>query len=279
VALLAAAGVVVCILRPRGWGSGERFFAGWLAVGYTFFSLIALKEPRHSVLILLPLAFFGVRCIVSLAPAKAMPIVALAFASITFGQTLLRKEVPAMHGYNEAVSYVAARAPRNSVILFSGYRDGAFTFDLRARKDRRDLSVLRSDKLLLKVQQRRELGVEELRVTSAETAEMLNHYGVKYVVSQPNFWDDLKNMQMLQAVLHSPQFRLVATIPIVSNVNHEDQQLEIYENLGPIDRSGPQRIRLELPIIGSTVEGTLGQSGETAEGRGLSSPSVSHDLR
>jgi hypothetical protein len=259
VVLLSSAALVLGVLRPGWWGQGEKYFAGWLVGGYIFFSLIALKEPRHSVLILLPLAFFSVRCIQSISamPARATSVLAVVFAGATFGHTLLRDEVPRMYGYREAADYVAGRAPQGSVILFSGYRDGAFIFDLRSRIDRRDLSTLRSDKLLLRVRQRW-LAADELKLTGAETGEMLNHYGVKYVVSQPNFWGDLKNLQMLQGVLHSPQFRLVATIPITSNVNHEDQQIEIYENLEPINKTGRQRIRLELPIIGQTAEGTLG---------------------
>ena len=260
VALLALAGITLCIVRPQQWGSGERLFAAWLVAGYLFFSLIALKETRHSVLILLPLAFFAVRAILTTLPQKAGATLALVLASGTLAHTVLRAQVPEMGGYSQAVDYVARRAPRNSVVLFSGYRDGAFTFDMRARKDRRDLSVLRADKLLLRVAQRRELGVTELKMTAADTVDALNRYGVKYIVSQPNFWDDIKNMQMLQDLLHGPQFRLVATIPVTSNVNHEDHTLEIYENLGQVSTAGRQRIRLELPIIGATVEGTIGQT-------------------
>jgi Dolichyl-phosphate-mannose-protein mannosyltransferase len=255
--VLAVTGLILGILRRHLQRGEEAFFAGWLAVGYIFFSLIALKEPRHTVLILLPLAFFAIRGIVGLLPARIGPPVAVAFAVVTLGHTLLRAEVPEMHGYREAVDYVAKHAPPNSVVLFSGYRDGPFVFDMRTREDRRDLSVLRADKLLLRVTQRRELGVDELDVTPVETGEMLNRYGVKYIVSQPNFWDDLKNMQMLQNVLHTPQFRLVATIPVVSNVNHTDRKLEIYENLGTPSRLR-ERIRLELPIIGVFVEGPIG---------------------
>jgi hypothetical protein len=255
--LLAASAAVLITLRKHSRLEGDRFFAGWLAVGYVFFSLIALKEPRHTVLILLPLAFFAIRAIVGVLPAKIGPASAVAFGILTLGHTLVRAEVPAMHGYREAVDYVAKNAPPNSVILFSGYRDGPFIFDLRTREDRRDLSVLRADKLLLRVAQRRELGVEELDVTPAKAGEMLNRYGVKYIVSQPNFWDDLNNMQMLQDVLHTPQFRLVGTIPVSSNVDHTDRELEIYENLGNLS-TVRERIRLELPIIGVFVEGSVG---------------------
>jgi hypothetical protein len=113
-------------------------------------------------------------------------------------------------------------------------------------------------KLLLRVKQRRDLGVEQKNVSEAETADMLNRYGVSYVVDQPNFWDDLKNMRQLQQVLHTKQFRLVDTITIVSNVSHLDHKLEVYENLGPLN-AHRERIRLELPMAGLVMEGKLGE--------------------
>jgi len=64
-------------------------------------------------------------------------------------------------------------------------------------------------------------------------------------------------MQQLQRVLHTPQFRLVDTIPIGSNVSHPDEKLEIYQNLGPLNPHREQ-IRLELLMVGVVLEGKLG---------------------
>jgi hypothetical protein len=262
VTALAAAGLAMCALRRKEWwGEGESFFGLWLLTGYVFFSLIALKETRHTVTILLPLAYFAVLGVRLLTPARAVPILALGLAAASFGETIWRHPTPYLDGYGKAADYVAAHAPRGSVILFSGYRDGAFTFDVRRRVDRPDLSVLRADKLLLRVPQRRELGVEELKVSEAELLDMMDRFGVSYIVNQPNFWDDLKNMQEMQHVLHSPQFRKVADIPVLSNVNdHLDRELEIYENLARVRVSRKEPIRLELPIIGMQVEGTIGNA-------------------
>jgi hypothetical protein len=263
--ILAAATLIATAIRKRWWGDAEKFFAGWLVCGYFFFSLIALKETRYTVLILLPLVFFAVRGVVRIAP-RIGPALMLAFSLVTYGYTLLEKPVPYVRGYAEAVDYVAAHAPRGGVIMFSGYHDGAFIFDMRLREDRRDLFVLRADKLLLNLKllagnrertQKREADVEQRNVTETETAEMLNRYGVSYVVTQPNFWDDLKNMQQLQRVLHTKQFRLVDTIPVVSNVGDLDHKLEIYQNLGPLNAQR-ERIRLELPMAGVVLEGKLG---------------------
>ncbi|MBV8841171.1 MAG: glycosyltransferase family 39 protein [Bryobacterales bacterium] len=256
IVVLAVVALVAWVALGKG-AEGDSFFAAWLAAGYAFFSFIALKEPRHTVLILLPLAFFAVRALTRFAPPAIVPILAVTFAVVSFGNTMLRHPPPYVDGYAKAAEYIAARAPRGSVVLFSGYRDGAFIFDLRRQLKRTDLWVLRADKLLLRVAVGRQLGVEQLRVSEAETEGMINELGVSYIVNQPNFWDDLSNMQQLQHVLHSSQFRKVATIPITSNVNHTDRELEIYENLMPIQINRKQRIRMELPIIGVQVEGTF----------------------
>ena len=255
--VLAATTLIATAVRKSWRGEAEKFFAGWLVLGYIFFSLIALKDSRYTVLILLPLAFFAVRGVVGFAP-RIGPYLVLVFSLACYGYTLLERPVPYVLGYAEAVDYVATHAPHGGVVMFSGYRDGAFVVDMRLREDRRDLSVLRADKLLLKVKQRRDLGVSERNITEAETAEMLNLYGVSYVVDQPNFWDDLKNMQQLQRVLHTKQFRLVDTIAIVSNVGHLDRKLEIYQNLGPLN-AHRERIRMELPMAGLVMEGKLGE--------------------
>jgi hypothetical protein len=256
VALAAAAGLALAATQ-RMRGEGEGFFGAWLVAGYVFFSLIALKEPRHTVTILLPLAFFAVEAVRRAAPARFAPALAMLFACAAFGNTIWRHPAPYVEGYGAAADFVVSRAPRGSVILFSGYRDGAFVFDVRRRVDRPDLWVLRADKLLLRVPQRRELGLEELNVSESQILEMIDRFGVSYVVNQANFWDDLKNMQEFQRVLHSSQFRKVATIPVASNVNHEDRDLEIYQNLAPAKVKVRERLRLELPIVGMQVEGTI----------------------
>jgi len=255
--ILAVLTLIAIALRKSWRGDAEKFFAGWLVSGYVFFSLIALKDSRYTVMILLPLVFFAVQGVVRVTP-RIGPFLILAFSLVCYAYTLRETPVPYVLGYAEAVDYVAAHAPRGSVVMFSGYRDGAFIFDMRLREDRRDLSVLRADKLLLTVKQRRDLGVVQRNITETETAEMLNRYGVSYVVDQPNFWDDLKNMQQLQRVLHTKQFRLVGTIPVVSNVGHLDHKLEIYQNLGPLN-AHRERIRLELPMAGLVMEGKLGE--------------------
>ena len=64
-------------------------------------------------------------------------------------------------------------------------------------------------------------------------------------------------MQMLVQVLHQDQFKQLTTISAVNNREHNDARLEIYENLAPISH-GKNALKVELPVSGISVEGTVG---------------------
>lgn len=225
----------------------------WVAVGYVFFSLIDLKEARHSVFILYPLALFAVLLVQRLSSRNLVCGAVVAVAAGHFFYTIKYDPVPYVHGYRDAANYIAEHAPKDSAVLFSGYRDGSFIFNLRTRTDREDLSVIRADKLLLRVAVRRSLGVKEQEVGETQLRDMINDYGVHYIVSQPNFWDDLENMKMLQRVLGSSQFEEVWSTPITSNRPHDDKQLKVYKNLGPVSKE-KKNMTLHLDMIGTTIE-------------------------
>jgi len=197
-----------------------------------------------------------------LLPAQAATLAVLAMAIATAAQTVAQRPVRYVQGYAEAVDYVARMAPRDSVVLFSGYRDGAFVFNLREREDRRDLSVLRADKLLLRVAVRRELGVEEKPLSESEIGSLIDRSGVHYVVVQPGFWNDLEVMRRFEAVLQSAHFSEVARIPMHANFPDAETVLVIYRNLGSVNPVSIY-LRLELPIIGRTIQATVGKQRTT----------------
>jgi hypothetical protein len=142
--------------------------------------------------------------------------------------------------------------------VFSGKRDGSFIFNMRSIKARQDISIVRSDKLLLDVAVRRTLGVQQKDLTEQQIGDLLDRDGVSYVVAQDDFWTDLPEMARFQAVLRSSHFQQVAQIPVVSNVFTEDRNLTIYRNADDVS-SGPHMVDLHLPIIGETVKGTIGK--------------------
>ncbi len=229
----------------------------WFAIGYVFFSLIDLKEARHSVFLLWPAILAAILLFHHVLPRRLAVAAGWILAAATFAATLAWRPVPAVSGYAEAADFVSRAAPADSVVLFSGKRDGSFIFSMRAHEERRDLSVLRADKLLLRIAIRRTLGVEEKPLTSAEMLSQIGQAGVTYVVAQRDFWTDLEVMDRFQRLLEGDQFEEVGRIPVIANHPTEDRELRLYRYLGPV-ATGERRLRLELPTIGRELEGSIG---------------------
>ncbi|ART54012.1 4-amino-4-deoxy-L-arabinose transferase [Acidovorax carolinensis] len=250
--LLGLAGAIMAAWRRI---PGLGFWWLGFAVGYLFFSSIDLKEARHSVFLLPSVVFFAVLCVHTVVPPRLGRWAHAALAMLvlaTVGLTVWTRPVFYVQGYAQAAAEVARLAPRDSTVMFSGYRDGSFVFSMRAREDRRDLQVMRADKLLLGVAVRRELGVEQKGLTEAEIAEAINANGVHYVVMQPGFWIDLEAMQRFERVMASDQFEAVARIATPANHNAHETELVIYRNKGAVS---PRRQSgdIELRIINRSI--------------------------
>jgi len=257
--LILAAAYTVHLLLVRGLLREKRnlFMALWFLTGYVFFSLVALKESRHTTVILFPIALFSVLVLPLLFSRRVADLAAILLAALVFARAQYTRPAPFINGYQQAVDYVVKRAPTNSAILFSGLRDGNVVFNLRAGGLRPDIAVLRSDKLLLRVGSGRKEQAKELDVDPHRIGDLLTGYRISYVINQPNFWDDIGAMRRLQDVLHTDQFRRVAVVPVTANVEHLDTELEIYENVAPLPE-GNGHIRMELPIVGVTLDGAFG---------------------
>ncbi|MDE1463026.1 ArnT family glycosyltransferase [Spartinivicinus poritis] len=240
------------------------FLISWLVVGYLFYSSIDLKETRHSIYLLLPIAIFaGFTCHYlfqsKLFQNKIFKNQALWAATsciligvLTLTMTSISRPVHYVDGYRDVVDYIAEVTPDNSNVLFSGYRDGSFIFNMRAKSNRPDVNILRADKLLLEVAVRRSLGVKQQSYSEAEINDLINKMGVHYIVAQPNFWVDLDQMAKLQNVLRSDQFKEVKRFKMPSNYNAQEKELIVYRNLGNI-ADGPIKISNNLPIIGRKI--------------------------
>jgi hypothetical protein len=236
------------------------FLMVWLLTGYTFFTLIALKLQRHTIFLIFTLVFFAVLTIMRALPATVAPYAAVILAVVVFSHTLLVEHVPWVSGYRAAAQYVCSIAPPDSVILFSGLRDGSFIFNVKSTPQCKNATIIRADKLLLRVpEDRRLFGVTELGVSESDFKDMLRRYEVRFVVLEPNFWNDLRSMQMLVSVLHGNQFKLLTTIPVAGDHEPTESHLEVYQNLGPV-ATGQNVLRVELPAYGLTVEGKVGES-------------------
>ena len=232
---------------------------GWLVVGYLFMSAIDLKSARYSTVILPPILLLIGIALDRLVQGITAAAVAFVLVLVTGVYTWRERPVPTIGGYREAAEWVAHAAPHNGVVLFSGLRDGSFVFNMRTITDRPDIYTLRADKLLLDIAVQRSFGVQQKSMSEQQIGEMLDRYGVSYVVAQNDFWTDLEVMARLDAVLHSAQFTEVTRIPVAIDYRSEDREIRIYRNNHPVSATGAD-LKLNLPIINRSVEGNVGQS-------------------
>jgi hypothetical protein len=233
----------------------------WLVVGYLFFSAIDLKEARHSVFLLLPLAIIAASGLAFL--LRKQPMLAggllIVLGIVTLGWTVFLRPVQYVAGYRELSDYIAQAAPRNAAVVFSGYRDGSFIYAMRTHEERRDISIVRSDKLLLRVAVRRSLGVEQKLMSEDEIQSMLDGLGIQYVAAQPEFWTDLEAMRRFENVLHSSHFQKLRTFSMPANYHAQEKEIVVYKNLDPVSDK-PTQLNIELPMIGKKISGTVGQA-------------------
>lgn len=228
---------------------------GWLGFAWLFFSLVALKEDRQGLHLLAPLVALGLLAVARLLPGRWGGRIVLLIGLSAFAQGLLLARPPAITGYRDAAATAAALARPGSTVLVAGERDGTLVFWLKA-SGREDLAVLRADKLLLEVEARRTLGVEENRLSEAEIAERLAREGVDLVVAQADFWTDLEVMARFERVLRSNRFVEFARVPVraVPYRPLPDQELVLYRarDWRPPE---PEPLRVKIPLLGLEIEG------------------------
>jgi len=256
---LGLSGLVLVGLRRvqplEPWLAG--LLVGWLGFGYIFFSAMGVREPRHGLMIAFPLVLFALLALHRFLPTRLAQTTAVTLGAGTFVYSLVFSSPPVVRGYRAVADYVAQHAPRDGVVMFSGYRDGNFVFDLRTHEDRRDISTIRADKLLLRIAVERERGVGQADLNEEQIAASLRDFGVSLIIVQPGFWEDLREMARFSAVLRSPEFERVVQFDITGSVDHTDQSIEIYKPTYAVNQ-GRRTLRLEMPIIGDTFRGTVG---------------------
>ena len=217
-------------------------------VGYVFFTMIALKDGRYTLHFLVPLVIAASFAIHRALPQRWSTPLTVALGAGLFVFTLATQSVPRVAGFREAAILVADQTPPDTTVLFYGQRSGAFVFNLRALGSRRDIRVLRAEKLFVHYRQGRTAGVTDLGADAAEIKAIFPRYRIAYAVYDPRFWDDLPSIQAMNQVLSGSDFTALKTITIQANVAHNDRELRVARFDGILqERAEP--LRMDMPLI------------------------------
>jgi hypothetical protein len=195
----------------------------WAVIGFGFYTMIAVKEPRHILLATFPLVLAAVLLLDRVSHRFAMRAAApLVLAAGVFGFSLTGAAPTYVTGMREAALDIAAMAPRDSNVAFWGRLDGTFIYAMRAYAGRPDLGVVRLDKLLLgDVAISLERGYTEKALTPDAIADTLRDLHARYVVAQTVYGANIGVVRALDTALHSPRFQEVKRIRMTSNAVYD----------------------------------------------------------
>ena len=180
----------------------------------------------------------------------------MVIGALAFVFTIVTEPVPRVEGYDAIAAYLLKHADKNSVVLFHGYRSPNFVFSLRAQSATPKLYVLRSEKLLLNYRISRDWGIKDQGVSPQTLEQIVDRYGITYVVFQPNFWTDLPSMAAMQNFIYSDRFSKIAEFPICANVPILEHELLIFKNNSPTHPTNPE-IELNMPLLGGKISGNV----------------------
>jgi hypothetical protein len=210
---------------------------------------------RHDLMLLFPLA---VCAAASLAPWRR-GLAAAGFALGCFAFNVSTAPAKTVRGYGDIAAFVAQTARPDERVLFSGYRDGNFTFAVRALGTRPDISVIRANKYFVHFAVNRAWGVSQENFDAPAMQARLHLLGVGMIVVQHDFWSDLAQMAALQRVAEGSGFRRVANFPISGDLVAADggsklapSVVSIYVAVAP-PAEHPARLELDLPFLGQRI--------------------------
>lgn len=254
--VLAAVGLVAWATGRRWWKPARNFhvLVGWFWFGYLVFTLIALKESRHTIVLTIPVVLTAALTVHSALSARWAPIVLMAWAAARYG-IAVTQQTPTVEGYVQVADQVAEATPQGGVIMFfgTGRGTGEIAFRLRSQFDDQGLTLFRGDKMLFN-QRANVSTMEELEIDPEKLARLISELGIRYVIyeSAP-FLESKPNTALLKQVLASDQFERVSDHAVLGSAAYDDNVLTVYRNLSPL----PKRRRLieyNIPLAGISIK-------------------------
>jgi hypothetical protein len=258
--LLGAAllGLVTC-LRQQPWKRETGLLLSWLLVWYVVDTIlfgVPTDSFRYTLYVMPVVTFFACYGLYHFRDRPTLFRVWAGAVTIWIAWHAVIA-IPQPHhyvsGYEEAAR-VVSRLPNSGSILIQARNDGNFIFNLRRFDDQRRRVVLRSDKLLVTMSVNKLYGVKTHVQQIDDIKELLQRNAVRWIVVESRDLIGLKEFEMLHELLRTPDYRLIAEIPIRSNRPiYQNMSLQIYENT-KLELPEDGVVRLDFPHLGRSFE-------------------------
>ncbi len=233
--LLAVTGFVTCWKRENLQRLQPHL--AMIAATYIAFAVVAEQEVRHTIYWLPGIAAMAAEGFFWLTRNLVLP--RRRWIEATFAALVLLTAVwmPRLYvrGYAQAAQYVLKNGGPQQV-LFDGYLNGNFIYQMRLQDPERKTSIVRGDKVLYHaVTGKKQLGYTEYATTPDAIIKTVAANSSRFVVIESRSIDEGFNVaDRLREILRtdSTRYRRVAVFPVDTNVLRlEGTNIEIYEQL------------------------------------------------
>lgn len=250
--ILAVAGVVrAIVVRDRR----SLLFAAWtVSVLAGMLTLAPYEPPRYSIYWVPALCALAASVAADCGTGLRRAVLIGLLTAIVGAQAVAAAHVrvESGEGYEEAARFVVDSHP-GPTVMFSGDVDtGLFTFFVRKHDPRRDLIVLRADKVLT-TSLMGHLSVEDRIQSPDEIYDILRNFGTRYIVIEDRR-SESRVLEWLRHELRSAKFVERRRIRIqTSNRSLQDRDLVVYEYTDAVPPNRHAMITMHLPLVRQSV--------------------------
>jgi len=243
--ILSVVGVVTCYC----WGQprNSALMLLWILACYLTFSFVNAREDRYFMNWIPPLVYFA-SWPLAIAPRKAwvrVGAISLIGGALVCSWVRTAQHYPYISGYSTMVRQIVQTKGNEEIILFDGHGAGNLIFDMRVSDPGRRFVVLTKGLYATRIIE--QFGALELVHDTEGLQRLFAAYGIRHIVvtDQTDFIFPIQ--RILREVLKSPQFRLIAKIPVVTDSrNPLVHNLLLYENQ---QVSRPKATSLKLKML------------------------------
>ncbi len=258
---LVTAPAYCALVASLGWRSRQErrlavLMLSWFIVDYLFISAIGHFEARYGIFLTVPLVVLTVLFMTRVMTQRWSGAGALAAGVFVFAVAITSSHVTRISGYDAVARYIVDHTNQDDTVLFHGKESKNFTFSVRARSPQPKIFILRAEKILVSYNIIREWGITDRGMSDAEVEAIVDRYGIKYIVLQPDFWTDQPSIAKLQTLAYSGRFSEVAKFPITSEEASQRATIRVFKNDRPTEPAD-RNIRIEIPALQRTISGQM----------------------